>query len=766
LVVETAEVIQESARPRRRRTISVWRETPIIAVGLLAAFCWSFWYGHQHPLQVNFHQGSMGSALYYACTGVFGRPGPSPEQLAAYESAAVEIRNFLLLRQLDYSCASFPKIPMHGFFDGLELSHSQFPLYLLMLYGQIWRTFDPHWTATYYVIGLTGALIFLSIYFCGRAFMPRLVAAGVALLFLCSPVMLSQILKPRDSLKVPFFIVVTALLIGAGTKLRRPGHFILFACAVGLLIGIGYGFRPDMLFMLLPAAIVVGVLGQVDLAGPTAGSPLAAISTRLLAVGGLVLSFMLAGSPPLWNDYVAHPYDKDRGFHIMAMGLEGTHNDSLLQSNAPNAEMYMYRDDSGGDLPIIVRVEEYGWRRYGAASEFGIDDPYWLYARRYYLDVVRLIPADLLSRGIGAFVSLMTLPASMMYHPLQAETFYPVTPWSGAFDFARDSYLYRTVVLPLDGIYRTVSGWPTGSLFAVNMMVMFGVLCLVCAKFGVRALLATVVLFGAMIFVTSLDFEMRHMFYLYAFVLVAWANVLWCGARALLRLRPAPSAGIRAAMLAMRAAALTLVIVAVAIAAALEIARAYQAATLRELVSDWLGRKRVTADYAVSQLPEGPLNGRVIPPNMSRITVRPAMPISSGGTQTAGAPQQGPIEMGVVAVELDGRACADRVVTVRGFTEAEVPYLYMLPETFNVRLRERTNYIAFLPSFYSDAPMKVRMKGIELPTADVACIHSVSYVSEFKKSDVIFDYFVPADLEYLRRSDLYQRVYIPGLGFI
>jgi hypothetical protein len=773
LLVTAPQATQESAQPSRRRP-SAWREALVVTLGLLAAFWSSFWYARQHPLHVNFHQGLMGSALYYACTGVFGRPDPSPEQLEAYKSAALEIRNFVLMRQLDYSCASFPKVAMRGFFSGLEISHAQFPLYLLILFGQIWRTFGVHWAATYYVIGLTGALTFLSIYFCGRAFMPRLAAAGVALIFLCNPVVLSQLLRPRDSLKVPFFIVVTALLIGAGTRLRRRGRFILFACAVGFLIGVGYGFRPDMLFMLVPAAIVIGVLGQVDLAGITAHRRLAGVSTRLLAVGGLVLSFMLAGLPPLWNDYVAHPYDKDRGFHIMAMGLEGTHNYSLLQSNAPNGEMYMYRDDSGGDLPIIMRVEEYGWRRYGAVSEFGIDNPYWLYARRYYLDVVRLIPADLLSRGIGAFVSLMTLPASMMYHPLQAETFNPFAPWSGAFDFARDSYLYRTVVLPLDRLYQTVAGWPSGALFAANLMVMFGILCLVCARFGIRALLASIVLFGAMILVTSLDFEMRHMFYLYAFVLVAWASVLWWGIRALLRLRPAQRgdaggtsfAGVRMAMPAVRAVALTLAVVVVATVAALKVARVYQVATLHGLIADWLGRTRVTADYAVSELPEGALDGRTIPPHMSGITVRSPMPPSSGGVHAAAAPQQGPVEMGVVAVEFDGRACAGRTITLHGVTEADVPDRYILPETFNVQLHEQTNYIAFLPSFHSDGPMKITMKWIELPTADVACINSVSYVSEFKKSDVIFDYFVPADLEYLRRSDLFQRVYVPGLGFI
>jgi hypothetical protein len=734
---------------------------------LLAAFLSSFWYAHQRPLRMNFHQNFMGSALYYACTGIFGRPDEASVQSEAYKSASAEIKNFLFLRQSDYSCASFPKVAMHGLIGGQENAHSQMPMYLSMLYGQIWRLFGVHWAATYYVVGLIGVMIFLSIYFCGRAFMPPLAAAGIALIFLCSPVMLSQAANPRDSMKAPFFIAVTALLIGAGTTPRQPSRFILFSCAVGFLIGIGYGFRPDILYMLVPSAIVVGVLGQVDFAHITARRALTALSTRVLAVSGLVLSFMLAGLPPLWNDYVVYPYDKDRGFHILAEGLEGTHNYSLLQSNAPNGEMYMYRGDYGGDLPIIMRVEEYSWRRYKVATTYGIDNPYWLYARRYYLDVVRLIPADLLSHGIGAFVGLMTLPASMMYHPLQAETFNSITPWSGAFDFAHDSSLYRITALPLDGIYQTVAGWPNGLLFAANLIVLFGILCLIYGRFGIRAVLATIVLFGVMILVTSFDFEMRHMFYLYAFVLVGWASALSSGTRTLWRQwsRPRDDAGsplfsgLRTAIPAVRAVALTLAVVVITTVVALEVARLYQVATLRGLIADWLGRNQVAADYSISAMPEGP-------PQMSRITIGSPMPLSSGAVHAASVPQQSPVEMGVIAVEFDGRACANRVMMVRSVTKTEAPNFYnVIPETFNVRLREKTNYIAFLPSFYSDA-MKMATKWIELPTADISCVNSVSYVSEFKKSDVIFDYFVPTQLEYLRRDDLFQRVYIPGLGFV
>jgi hypothetical protein len=45
-------------------------------------------------------------------------------------------------------------------------------------------------------------------------------------------------------------------------------------------------------------------------------------------------------------------------------------------------------------------------------------------------------------------------------------------------------------------------------------------------------------------------------------------------------------------------------------------------------------------------------------------------------------------------------------------------------------------------------------------------VKDVSLVTEFKSSDVLFDFFIPADAATLKPDDLFQRVYLPGLGFI
>jgi hypothetical protein len=760
-----------------------WRNVFIAALGTAAAFWFGFWYAHQFPLTMNFHQELMGSALNYACTGTFGHALQGPQWSAADEAASREVVNFLYVRQLDYSCAAFPHVAMTGIFGGADYSNEEAPIYLSLLYGQIWRVFGVHWAATYYVIGLTAALSFIAIYFCIRPFAPDLLAAGAALAFLCNPLVLAQILNPRDCMKMPFFIAVAAVLIGAGTIPRSPHRFILFACAVGALIGVGLGFRPDVLCMLPPSTVIIAFLGQLSFTRAQQYSWLTNVSVRLLGVCSLVASFVIAGFFPLWNDFEARPQDHDLPFHIMAMGLLGTHNYSLYQSNVPNGELYMYRNDYTSDVPIFVRVPEYAARQYGVDAYWGKERAdYFLYSKRYYLDVVRLIPADLIARGIGAFVSLMTVPASLKYRVPEPNAYRADQPWTVAYDFARNTYFGSLILRSLDDLYQELGDLPVALWFYVNLTILFIFLDLVGAKFGIRGAFAAIIFLGTVLLVTSLNFELRHMFYLYAFPLVAWTSVIWSGVRIIrgavakkgsaLKIWRTAIGGFWTAAPLAAFVAMAMIIVGAATFLALEGARIYQADVLHPLITDIVSRQRIPADYDVTELSSEVAQGRPIQSGMSRINILSPMPLSTGGTRTSSDPATPHGNMGLVAVEFDGRACYGRVVTARGFADSDPPadvlgtVAYMLVETFQVLINERTDYVAFLPAFYYHSEIQTSFKGIELFTRDLPCVKSVKFVTEFKKTDVIFDFFVPEDSSYLRRTDLFQRVYIPGLGFV
>ena len=125
------------------------------------------------------------------------------------------------------------------------------PLYLMGLFGVLWRLFGVNWAVSGYILGASAAAAFLPMYLCARRFTNGILAGAIVLLLLASPLYTANNISPRDALKIPFVMAISALLVGCGTVSRRPVRFLMFAGIVGLVVGIGYGFRSDLLYFLL-----------------------------------------------------------------------------------------------------------------------------------------------------------------------------------------------------------------------------------------------------------------------------------------------------------------------------------------------------------------------------------------------------------------------------------------------------------------------------------------------------------------------------------
>jgi hypothetical protein len=381
------------------------------------------------------------------------------------------------------------------------------------------------------------------------------------------------------------------------------------------------------------------------------------------------------------------------------------------------------------DIGTAVRVIEYASRKFGETVGYASGaGPYWTYSRAFFMDVVRLIPADLISGAIGSFIRYMTLPSRQ-----------------GTF----------------------VS-------FVLNLAVTFIFLVRITRKFGYRAAIATVLVVGTALAVTSLRFESRHIFYVYVFALLAWTSTIVLLLHAVIArtdIDREPAVAVAGPMHAARLVATLVVGAALAVFAALWTARIYQANVLRGLVVDWSNRARVPASYRISD--RGP--------GTSLIQVSMPMPLSTGGLRSSeGSPITG-VQMGVVAVAFDGKRCADREVAVTALSEPVVSdrnadftalkHIFGIVEPFSLRLSAGHNYVAYLPAFFFQHDdgrgnnVPVTFTGIELDRANVPCVSGVSYITEFKKSDVLFDFFVPADPSAITRDDLFQRVRVPGTKF-
>jgi hypothetical protein len=750
----------------------------VATVGTAVAVCLAYWYVANNSLQIDWAQIRLSPAVNYACTGTFGPVRLGPDATSADQAALDRLAQFLRVKQLDFPCGSFPRhLSPTSFFDGIHTANAEQPLYLILLYAVLWRWFGAQWTVTYYVIAATVAASFVLMYVCARRFTPPLIAAPAALLFLSSPFFITNVLSPRDALKFPFAVAIGALLIAGGTARRRPRRFIAFAGLTGLLVGIGYGFRSDLLFLLAPAALICCFLGRLDLTDMKAGvaGKLASnFGIRMAAAGALLSSFAIGGWMPLINDHYLHDHYGDVGYHAMTMGLLGHTRYDLYQSDSLVDGTYMFRNAYNNDLSVGVRVMEFADRGFGEKIDFAAG-PYWIYAKRYYLRIAGLIPADLVSGGIGAFVNLMTVPRSFLDRQSQVWRYDRAAPWTTAYSFVDGKSPVAAVLRLVDRAYAQSVGLSADSWFVANLIVLFLFLCLIAAQFGFRAAIASVIVLCAALMVTSLKFEMRHIFYVFSFTALTWTSVLWLAVRALwapmasVRRRLAPAAAdlgwvaarVRPAVLSTASVAILLIAAAAGVYAVLLAARAHQVDALRALVADWSARPRIPARFQVSELASGQSLIRILSP----------MPLSTGGERAVDSPVRPVVELATVVVIFDAEKCADRRIILSSVGDSDVPLpntTYLIREIFSVTLRGGGDYMAVLPAFHYGLPARGKMiySGIELKREDVSCVKEVSLVTAFKASDVLFDFFIAADPAKVRPDELFQRVYLPRLGFV
>jgi hypothetical protein len=752
--------------PSLRITVAGLVEVVIVLLGTIIAFWGGYAYVISHIEQSVWPQNLLGPALNYACTGHLGPLLLASDPTAADLEAMGHVSNFLNATRQDLPCDLFPRhLQQTTLLGGLEIANVEQPFNLILLYAVLWRLFEPSWTATYLVIASVLAASFLVIYFCLRRFTSAPTAAAMTLIFLSSPFVLTNILSPRDAAKFPFAVAISALLIGPGSRPRPPLHYYLFAAVIGLVIGVGYGFRSDLMLFLIPAFFIILFLGRITHDRENSKSAKLAlhnIGIRLLAGAALVGSFIIGAFVPLTNDYVLHKDYANVGYHPLAMGLLGHSRADLYQSHGPDG-VYMYRNRYNNDLAVGFRVMEYAARRYGEDIGFATG-PYWTYSKRYYLDVVKIIPADLVSGVIGAFVNLMTVPRNF-YDRHTLAGFDHTAPWTNAYSCAPRSTICGTFAGAMDRVYSRILRLSYGWVFTANVIALFIFMCLIAERYGFRSALAAVVLLGATVSVTSLKFEMRHVFYLYALPLAAWTAAGDWAVWALLR-RTAFSMKIRSPdwpLVSLRCAA-KISALAVGLAmfmlAALWLARLYQVPVLRALITDLIHRPTINAAYEIAE--RGP--------GLSIIRFVSPMPLSTGGHRAAGAPAKSRAEISVVAIGFDGNKCPERLISIASASDSAAQPddpTFLIHEEFAVWLRNRDDYIAFLPAFnYLLGGNDTTFAGIEIENAAVQCVKGVKLVSQFKKEDILFEFFTPIDPQKISADALYQQVYLPGIGFI
>ena len=74
-----------------------------------------------------------------------------------------------------------------------------------------------------------------------------------------SSLQLANLPNLRDYAKAPFTLALVMILIAMVVRPMAPAHVLLLSLAYGLVLGIGYGFRTDLLVDIPPFLIAVAL---------------------------------------------------------------------------------------------------------------------------------------------------------------------------------------------------------------------------------------------------------------------------------------------------------------------------------------------------------------------------------------------------------------------------------------------------------------------------------------------------------------------------
>jgi hypothetical protein len=307
--------------------------------------------------------------------------------------------------------------------------------------------------------------------------MRRLLALGVTAAITGSTLNLLMIRYLRDYAKAPFILAGMFLMACLVTRASTRGQVLGLAAAGGLVVGLGLGFRNDLLLLIAPFVFTLAFLL------PPAIAP---AMTRAAACLTFITTFAIAALPVL-ADYSG---GSNTG-HVTVLGLTDPFDRDLGVSPPLYDYGHFYLDTLAH--AIVATYADRTQPRPGGITY--LSPEYDRAAVSYLLDIAKRCPADLIVRSYAA---ITTLPGYFLDQ-------YQYAPTSNA----AFKVLYRIRAFG-NAKLRPLAPW----------LVALAVCLVAVASLRWAALMVVVLLFlmGA----TAIQFQPRHFFY---YEVVSWWSI-------------------------------------------------------------------------------------------------------------------------------------------------------------------------------------------------------------------------------------------------
>ena len=246
--------------------------------------------------------------------------------------------------------------------------------------------------------------------------MGRLFALGGALMFAISPIQLMELPHLRDYAKAPFAL---ACLLILGVMVRQTlgaRAALVLSVIYGTIVGIGYGFRSDLLIYLPPFFIT--------LAAFVPGGVTRNLRRKALQAAACLAAFVLSAMPILSTA----ARDGSCLWHFALLGFTNTFTENLRLVPGPYDWGQKF-----SDRWVFGTVSAYAERRRPELGRIIYCSPaYDVAGREYFTSLATTFPADMMTRGLAAISGVIR------------EAFWRPPP---LLDFATAVYVWRDRLL-------------------------------------------------------------------------------------------------------------------------------------------------------------------------------------------------------------------------------------------------------------------------------------------------------------------------------
>ena len=337
-----------------------------------------------------FYQSDFGPAVMLACGRVFQDPDvQNAPALAAFLSQRTET----------VDCAAIPRQLSTTAMNPFQRS----VLYLEAAVGLIWKVAGITWSHVDILCGLLFGALAAATYGVLRLAMSRLLALAVLVPSVTSTSNFMQVPQLRDYAKGPFLVaamLIMGLVVIGPTDRRRA--FALSALA-GAVIGLGVGFRADVLIALPPFVIALALLAP----------PTVSFRARTAAIGLFVLTLAVVAFPVLRGLSAG-----GNNGHVIMLGLTADFDRPL------RIQPSVY--EFGGryvDSLASTTINSYAMRVGYTAPVSAASIEYERAAGSYLAELAATFPGDMITRVAAA---IRAMPKyfldSSLYPPVQVQS--------------------------------------------------------------------------------------------------------------------------------------------------------------------------------------------------------------------------------------------------------------------------------------------------------------------------------------------------------